>query len=62
MEEIEVKIRIFEESIGDSHKKSYIEFLNGDDGNVYISTDIDQRDLSFNIEQIRLALKKMMAK
>lgn len=58
MEEIEVKIRIF--SI--DNDGPYMDLINGTEGNVIIHSDIDERGMQINIEQLKLALRKITAK
>lgn len=61
MDEIEVKIRIFSEG----HEKAgdgYLDLINGIDGCVIVTTDVDERQIMINIEQLKLALRKMTMK
>jgi hypothetical protein len=57
-EEMDVKIRIFSRD----ETNVYLDLINGDDGYLYLRTDIDQRDMAINIEQLRLALRKLVTK
>jgi len=58
LDEIEVKIRIF----CIEHDGMYIDLINGTEGNIILHSDIDERGMQINLEQIRLAIRKLTAK
>ncbi len=57
-EEMEIVVKVY-------HKdtcEQWVRFINFDDKHVVLHTDIDHTDLIVNIEELKLALKKMIAK
>lgn len=57
-EEIEVVIKVWGTEPG-----TFIEILNGTDENmIFIQTDADKRQIEISINDLKLALKKMVAK
>jgi hypothetical protein len=56
--EVEVRIKIWGKNAGE-----FVDILNGsDEQHIYITTDSDERQIEINLDELKLALRKMTCK